>query len=347
MHKSAILILSISVLLFSSCSLTNMPIEVMRPADIFVPLDIKNLAIANRSIAGKGHKVGNVVEGLFSGEGIGNDRKGSQHCVQGLVDMMKDSPRYTAVNASSEELRGKGGNQWPAPLEWDEVKEICSLYNADALITLATFDSDSRIYDGKPTEQTKTVDGKKKTYLSYPCNIDMEITAGWRIYDVGALRIVDQNQYTDVKSFDATGTSPEDSRDKLPSKNRIIKAAGENAGAQYGYRISPMWVTVNRNYFTKGHDNFKMAKDSLKEEKWWVAAKYYQQICHDPDPKIKGRACYNLAFVNEMIGYLDVAIDWVKEAEDYGIRQASSYYKVLVQRRIDAKKLDEQLKESE
>lgn len=129
MNKTLLFCFAAAALLqLTACSLSSIPIDVMRPADIFIPQEIKSVAVANRSIAGKGHKFGNVVEGLFTGEDIGVDREGSNYCVQGLVNMLQESPRYSATNASSNELEGVGGDGWPTPLEWGKVKELCEKY---------------------------------------------------------------------------------------------------------------------------------------------------------------------------------------------------------------------------
>ena len=36
----------------------------------------------------------NIVEGLFSGEAIGADKKGSEYCIMGLTQMLSNSERY-------------------------------------------------------------------------------------------------------------------------------------------------------------------------------------------------------------------------------------------------------------
>ena len=82
-----------------SCGTATVMVNVQRPADISVPQTVQDVVIANRSIAGKGNKVGNVIEGIFSGEGIGADKKGSEYCMLGLTNMLQNSERYNLKNA--------------------------------------------------------------------------------------------------------------------------------------------------------------------------------------------------------------------------------------------------------
>ena len=344
MNKALVCCIAAGALLqLTACSLSSIPIDVMRPADIFVPQEIKSVAVANRSIAGKGHKFTNAVEGLFSGEGIGVDREGSHHCVQGLVDMLQTSPRYSAVNASSEELEGVGGDGWNTPLEWGKVQEVCEEFKTDALITLAIFDSDARTSVGAAIEKTRKVEGVTETYYEYPAYLEMDITAGWRIYHPKTETIVDQNRFTDSQSFQAIGSSVGDAESSLPNQRRATREAGAYAGSQYGYRISPMWVEARRQFFVKGHDDFKLARVVVKTGDWAQAAELYHPITKDPVEKVRARACFNMALSCEMQDDLEGAVQWINKASDLGLSHAKAYHAVLIQRQADARRLDKQL----
>lgn len=343
MKKTLICFVALLMIGLTSCSLSSIPVDVMRPADIFIPQEIKSLAIANRSLPAEGKKGRNIVEGLFSGEGIGTDKKASEDCVEGLVNMMQSSPRYTAVSASAEELRGTGTEQWPIPMSWERISNICERYGTDALVTLETFDSDSRTYIGDKIRKSKKVDGNTVYYYVYPATLDMEVTAGWRIYHPESQSIIDQSRFTDVKSFSSTASTPSSAESGLPSKRKAVRESGLYAGAQYGFRISPMWTKVTRTYYVKGHENLELAKPSVKIRDWEKAAEYYQALVEDEDHKVRSRACYNMAFINEMMGFLDVAIEWVKQANDYGLSQATIYYNTLIKRQKDEQKLKKQL----
>ena len=61
--KNFIFLLIVSI--FMSCGTATVMVNVQRPADISVPQTVQDVVIANRSIAGKGNKVGNIIEGLL------------------------------------------------------------------------------------------------------------------------------------------------------------------------------------------------------------------------------------------------------------------------------------------
>jgi hypothetical protein len=164
----------------SSCSTSSVLVNVQRPADITIPQEIQNIVVVNRSRPSKDNLAGNIVEGLFSGEGIGADRKGAEYCVNGLTDMLVNSERFTLKNIGGIELKGTGASAFPIPLAWNEVKSICGSYNGDALLVLATFDSDSRVLVGPPIVRTRKVKGIKVKELRYPSTLIMEVESGWR-----------------------------------------------------------------------------------------------------------------------------------------------------------------------
>ena len=121
------------VLGMSSCSTSSVFVNIQRPADITISQDIQNVVVVNRSRPSKENLAGNIVEGLFTGEGIGADGKGSEYCVKGLADMLNSSERFTLKNSGAIELKGTGTTSFPVPLDWNEVKSICGSYDGDAL----------------------------------------------------------------------------------------------------------------------------------------------------------------------------------------------------------------------
>ena len=56
---------------------------------------------------------GNIVEGIFTGEGIGADKKGSEYCVMGLTQMLANSERYELRGGGDLNLKGTGTSTFP------------------------------------------------------------------------------------------------------------------------------------------------------------------------------------------------------------------------------------------
>ena len=327
----------------SACTTSSVLVNIQRPADITVSQDIQNVVVVNRSRPSKDNLAGNIVEGLISGEGIGADRKGAEYCVDGLVNMLTNSERFTLKNIDGIELKGTGTSAFPIPLAWNEVKSICGSYGGDALLVLETFDSDSRSYVGNPVTRTRKKKGVKVKTVHYPAYRDITIESGWRIYDLKNKKIVDENKFAEYKQFSAWAKSPEVALLRLLSQGSAIRESGLVAGRQYGFRISPMWVKVRRTYFSGKHDDLKLAKSYVKSKDWDAAIDIWKDLVNSPDEKIARRSTYNMAIASEIKGGLDTAIEWANKAKKLGEKKAHNYINILQRRKMDEEKLKQQL----
>ena len=112
----------ISFLFFlSSCTTSSVVVSMQRPADITLSQEIKSVVVANRTTPSKKNLAGNIIEGLVSGEGIGTDKRGSEYCLDGLVNLLNNSDRFTPKNIGELELKGTGTASFSEPLKWKKV----------------------------------------------------------------------------------------------------------------------------------------------------------------------------------------------------------------------------------
>jgi len=135
-------------------------------------------------------------------------------------------------------------------------------------------------------------------------------------------------------------------KSRSPKQAYAVKDAGYFAGKQYAARISPTWIWVSRHYFVKGNDDFKDAEYKVKARRWEDAAEIWKKYVNDPDMKIAGRACYNMALASEIFGKFDIALDWAQKAyADYHLRDAQRYIDILQNRIREAERLNKQMSE--
>ena len=336
----------VTVLSLASCKTAFISVDVLEPARIDVPQKIKTVAIVNRSLPAKDQRAGNIIEGVLSGEGIFSDRLGSKQCVIGAVDLLNNSPRFKAILADDMDIRGTGTDRFPAPLEWQFAQQTCQRYNVDALVALETFDSDSHIgYDRYEYTIKRETAAKKTKVVEYEAGLNMEIEAGWRIYDPDNKAIIDENVYVDHKYWTARGKTKKDARGNLPSKNSIIEEAGFFAGQQFAARISPVWIKVSRNFYKKGNDQLVQAARYAKLNNWSDAAEIWEKLTNNPDQEIASYATYNLALAMEMNDDLQAALKWAEKSYfDFGNKRARNYINILKGRIADQQRLDKQLK---
>lgn len=196
-----------------SCSPVKQTIQVTRPPDIIIPSDIKTIAIVNRTVIDKKNKVINVLEGLTTGEHVGQDRMAEQEALSGLNNILQTSPTIK-VKLTGVQLTGSGkGNVFPNPLDSSEVIRICEQYGADAIAVLEMFDSDC---SGRV----------------------VIIKAGFRLYNRWNNSIADQYYFTYRTKWKRSHSLTNQSTLNRFSENNAINQAAYEAGVNYGRRIA-------------------------------------------------------------------------------------------------------------
>jgi hypothetical protein len=156
------------------------------------------------------------------------------------------------------------------------------------------------------------------------------VKTGWRIYDPATRTILDEYTLGRDISSTASGINPLVAASALNGRIEAVKDVSTQAGQAYAARILPYWIRVSRDYFVGGNENFKTAKRKAQSGNWDGAAEIWKQETKDPDGKLAGRACYNMAIISEINGNLDEAIQWAQKSyEDYRIRLALHYLNIL------------------
>jgi hypothetical protein len=90
---------------------------------------------------------------------------------------------------------------------------------------------------------------------------------------------------------------------------------------------------VYRDYYVKGTNNFKVARRKAQLGKWDEAGELWKKETTNPGAKIAGRACYNMAIINEINGDLPLAVEWAQKSyEDFNNKLALDYVRILENR---------------
>jgi tetratricopeptide (TPR) repeat protein len=297
---------------------------------------VKTIAIINHAVPK--NKIWNIVEGVLTGEILEQDRKGKEEALRGLVNKMGQSNRFVVIN-TGEIYEGSGsmsGKTFPIPLEWRTVEQICAKYNADVVLSLENFDSDYII-----TGAQKDVTNNGTKTVEYSAKGVASIYIGFRMYDPRIKSIIDEQNFDSRKSWTATGTNAGDAVAHLIAKAQAVYAAAFDAGEDYAYRVTPLYITVNRMYYKKGKQSpdIETGFRHAAVNDWNDAINSWQNALNSPNRKDPGRAAYNIAIGYEVQGNLELALEWAKKAySKYGNNQAQQYVYTL-EKRIDDQKL--------
>ena len=320
-----------------------MSLSVLEPAPVTLSPQVKSISIINRSQATGKSRILDVADKVFTLEGAKLDKEGSEATVFALTNELSQSKRFDEVKSVT--FTGAGNNSpgsYPSPLAWDEVEKICKENKSDVLFSLELFDTDSRIsYSARPVKVNTPLGGLP--LLEQEAIMHTLVKTGWRIYDPATKYILDESSLSKQLTYHGRGINPVMAANALIARKDAVKQVGNRAGFSYAYRVLPSWLRVGRDYFVRGNGSFKIARRKAESGNWEGAGALWLEETKAAKRKVAGRACYNMAIISEINGDVDEAIKWAQKSyEDYNIRLALRYIRVLEDRKLRNNKLEEQ-----
>ena len=123
-----------------------MYLNVWEPAPVTVPSYVKSVGVINRSIPTDETKVFDEIDKVFTLEGVDLDKDGALEAIKGLSDELLNNNRFTEVKTLNDiDFRTSRLENFPTPLSWEIVSQICNETGTNALFSLEKFDTDTHV----------------------------------------------------------------------------------------------------------------------------------------------------------------------------------------------------------
>ena len=306
--KSRMLNLILGTGIFMILAAPSISFDAKMPAYINLPGHIKSVALIDRSP--RENKVINVIEGVITGERIGQDNIAARVCLDGLYNQLTNSGKLEVTRTNIHLKGAQTAIDFAQPLPWNEVSRICKEYSTDALLSLEFFDTD---YVGN----------------------EMKAKVGFRIYDPVNKIIVDQ--FVLHHGIVAHPRNP-DFINLLSGyvDQDAIKSLSYEAGIIYGQRISPYWERITRIYYNKprGDKNLAFGSRMMEVNDWDSAIPALNEAVNKGKRKVQGRAAHNLAVIHEILGDYSTAREWAQKAWGIYKNKDSKEYTYILNQRI-------------
>jgi hypothetical protein len=317
-----------------SCKTNQLYLNVVEPAPVQVPSSVKSIGIINRYLPTDETKVIDAIDRTLSLEGKNLDKDGAAECIKGLAGELSSNVRFSSVSLIDDiKFKTPGGQNFPAPLKWEIVEMICNEKNTDALFALEKYDTDTKINYSSHKTDIKTPLGSIPG-LEHQVDMETMVETGWRIYYPSTRSILDEYAYAESIVFSGSGINPLAAGAALIGRKDAVNQVSNKAGREYAMRILPYQIRVSRDYYVKGSNNFTIAKRRAQLGKWDEAGELWEKETSNRKGKVAGRACYNMAILNEINGDLDSALGWAQKAyEDYNNKLALDYTRILENRK--------------
>ncbi len=335
-----------SMLALAGCGATNqLTMGAVEPARIHIPSGVVKVGIIDRSVPSEGNKTLDKIDKVLSLEGLHLDREGAQAAVVGLYDELERIGRYETIDIiESGPLERKGLGVFPAALSWKDVEALCDAHGVEVLFSLEFYDTDTKV-DYRADMITVPNDlGVKVSLPGHKVTLHTAIKNGWRVYDPHSKMILDEYITHDHVTSRGEGINPMKAIEAIVGRKEAVLQSSTYIGNRYGLDTRPKRKRISRQYFVRGTDNFEVAQRRAQTGDWQGAASLWEMEVAHPNSKVAGRACYNMAIINEINGDLDKAMEWAsKSYTDYENSHALTYLNVLKRRVAEKTRLNDQL----
>lgn len=340
-----LIVLLLALALFSCRSTNYVTLSVTEPAPVTLPASIKKVGTINRSLRSDRKPVLEQIDQVLSAEGKNLDRDGAHRAMIGLTEELKRNARFAEVRyLENEHVENSGSGVFPEPVSWEQIAEICKRNDLDGVVSLEFYDTDSRIDYGTAKVNVVNPLGLKIPAIEHHATANTVIKTGWRIYDYVNRTIIDEYIAAGKVNTTGKGINPVAAVSAITGRKEVVNQESFRIGRSYALSIVPYKTRVSRIYFVRGNDKFKLAKRKAQTGNWEGAAEIWLQETKNANPKIAGRAVYNMAIINEIDGDLEGAIASAQRAyENYGNKSALRYLNILKNRKGRVKRLEHQL----
>lgn len=319
----------IAILSFSACNKYGF-VSLKYPTDpkAYFPEKVNHIAVVNRSLVKEIDKSKNILESIATAEVAGSDKISSDEALKAIFDMLNGWAGMSIIYPKEMHLYGTGNSTTPDLLNWSLVKEICKANNADALLVLETFDSNSDLAANVISNQVGAIINNQKPNTSVPSHIRVNVKYYFRLYDPETEKIIDQ--YSGIRFFEYESTIA----NLALAPTGALSNEAYNAGREYANRFLPGYYKVRRDMYKrgKGHNkqDFLAAFRKAEVANWNGAIEVWTRILNNAGRKSSGRACLNIAVAYEVLGDNKSALEWAKKAyEDYGDKIARNYVNAI------------------
>ena len=306
-------------------------LTVVEPPFVKLSSEYLSIGVVNRSISSGTGKIIDVLDAGLSAEGPKLDLEGSQASIQGCFDELGAMNRFERIILLDSMRTEKPLPEiMPEALSWDEIEKICIANDVQVLFSLETYDTDTKINYSTRTVMVKSPIGGEIPMLEHHVDMNTLIRQGWRIYLPDQKMILDQFFTGDNMNSHNKGINPVKALEGLITRKDAVVNLSNRTGHRYASRIASVPFRVTRDYFTRGSSGIRKGHRQAMVNDWTGAGESWLTETKSTKRKTAGRACHNMAIIEEINGNLDAAITWSQKAyTDYRIKSSRFYSRIL------------------
>lgn len=320
-----------SIVLLGSCVSTGkISVQVSVPAKRSIPSEIQSIVLMNRSMTSDFSDYNqDSLEVMFIKKKLHMDKTfldsiASDTTLKVMANLMYESGRFDVVvpvRRNIPNFNASYGDSSPS-LTLNQVKQICSEFKVDALLSLENFSEKIKTsYKVGYGNEMNSINLKE-----FEAYVQVAFHSNWKLYQPKEKLLIAKFQINDTIFWSRNGLSLQETYEQLPTlKEALINGAVENAKNFAAY-IAPVWKPEERRYFVTNQSEIDIAISYLQKNDWKEAEKIWMKYAKTSSKGLKSMIEFNLALASEMNGNMEGALEWIqksyqtkysKAAEDY------------------------------
>jgi hypothetical protein len=340
LHFSFALIIAIS---FSCVSTKTLQIEIPVESKKELPKEIQSLTLVNRSIDSSfsDHETDSLqklfYKNNFNYDTIINDVQAVDTCLKALGDLLFESGRYDIVIPEDRFLKFEKNSFLTQEMPWDEVNDLCTTYNTDAVLSMDHFKTRVSTKFDKEALYNPLSDSFS---AASSAQIVVYYEVLFRVYDPANEKIHVREFIRDTLVWEDADLSTKALFNRFTSIKSALSQAGIAVSLDFTELISTVWRDEKRQYFSKGDAELKHASLFIEDNNWKSAMAIWKDLAENSKAKsIRSKAEFNLAIGYELEGNLEQAILWALKSYKTMYRIVTyEYLEVLERRKNELKK---------
>ncbi len=326
--RIGLLILIAGIMLGGCKSYEYFTIDVMEPAEIYLPKSLNTLLITHNAQRDTSQSQGTkfTIFGEKLTDTVFRNRWLADTALATLQDMLGQIGRFETIVDDSSGLGLPDESDKYTQTHLNHLKTQCQDINADAVLIFSLLNK-SISYDIYYGDFGNTF-GEFEAIFS----------TRWLLINPFTAKLIDEKIIRDTFYLPVSNPYSQSDASNYRQSVQLLNDAAISSAIEYAAYLSPHYAQTERLIFVKGDKNIKKGYESATMGEWKIAAALWRDGLSKKDNKIRAKASFNLAVANEMEGLLEPALGWAQQSYNFFPDTLNATYINILEERIKKQK---------
>lgn len=339
----AVLLLT-GTMAFSCVSTNTLLVDIPYPSEKELPPSIQSLTLVTQAVdsrytdlhADSLQKI--FYESQFNLDTTIRDLQMADTTLMALGELLYESGRYDYVIPEERFIEPERRSFTGLQLSWDEVNRLCDTYETNAVLSLDHLKTEVHT---KYDHESFFDPSRNGFYSAATADMQVSYEALFRIYDPVEEEIVLREFLRDTLYWEDMDVSTRKLFERFPPVKKGLTEAGIVIALELSDQIAVQWYSERRKYFARGNAGMRQASQFAANGNWEEAIARWEKVAESGSKSLKSKAQLNIALGYEILGNLNLAIEWALKSYNTMYRPLTYEYLRILQRR------ENQLKKAE